>query len=83
MGQLLERISVDYGNRLALVSRDQKKQITFKEVLYQADQLAAGFYKLGFSRGDRVGLIAPNSLEWYVTAMAFSRAGFIMVCINW
>lgn len=81
MGQLLEQISVDYGKRPAIISRHQGKEITFEEVLYEADRLAAGFYKLGFSNGDKVGILSPNLLEWYVVSMACARAGFLLVGI--
>lgn len=80
LGQVLEQVSQNYGKRQAVISRHQKKDITYEEVLYQADRLAAGFYNSGFSYGDRVGILSPNMLEWYVTAMACARAGFLLVC---
>lgn len=78
-GQLLEQVSIDYSQRPAIVSKHQNKQITFKEALYEADRLAAGFYKLGLSKGDPVGILAPNMIEWYITALACARGGFLLV----
>lgn len=79
MGLLLENISKEYGKRPAVISKYQNAKITFEEVLQKADRLAAGFYKLGFTIGDRVGIVSPNSLEWYVISMACARAGFVLV----
>lgn len=45
----------------------------------QADKLAAGLKAVGLNVGDRVGIWAPNLIEWYVAMMACARAGFVMV----
>lgn len=48
----------------------------------QADRLAAGFQSIGLNIGDRIGLMAPNCINWYVTMMAAVRAGLILVGIQ-
>ena len=37
---------------------------------------------LGVNRGDRVGIWAPNCVEWTVTQFATARAGMVLVNIN-
>jgi acyl-CoA synthetase (AMP-forming)/AMP-acid ligase II len=50
--------------------------------LVEADKLAAGFRTLGLEKNDRVGLWAPNLVEWYITKLACARSGLIMVGLN-
>lgn len=45
----------------------------------QADRLAAGLLSLGLKKGDRVGMLGPNSREWVITQYATARAGLILV----
>ncbi|KAJ8936154.1 hypothetical protein NQ318_010565 [Aromia moschata] len=82
LGLLLEQTVQNHGENLAVISRHQGKRMTYLQVLQQADRLAAGLIKSGHQKGDRVGLWAPNMLEWYITNMACARAGLIMVAIN-
>jgi fatty-acyl-CoA synthase len=48
-------------------------------VIVQIDDLARGLLSLGLSKGDRIGIWAPNSYEFYVTQMAAWTAGLILV----
>ncbi|XP_060529029.1 medium-chain acyl-CoA ligase ACSF2, mitochondrial-like isoform X2 [Cylas formicarius] len=82
IGQLLEQASKTYGDRAALISRHQRKKLSFEDVLDRADRLAAGLTTAGLTYGDRVGLWAPNTEEWYTTYMACARAGLLLVNIN-
>ena len=45
----------------------------------QSDRLAAGLTSLGVKKGDRVGIWAPNCIEWIIVQYATARAGFILV----
>ncbi|KAJ8316422.1 hypothetical protein KUTeg_006436, partial [Tegillarca granosa] len=47
----------------------------------RSDQLAAGLLSLGLKKGDRIGILGPNSLEWILTQYGTSRAGMILVSI--
>jgi len=44
--------------------------VTRKEVNTRIDNLRAGLAKLGFNKGDAVGIIANNRVEWIVAAFA-------------
>ncbi|XP_072388328.1 medium-chain acyl-CoA ligase ACSF2, mitochondrial-like isoform X2 [Diabrotica undecimpunctata] len=78
LGRLLERASADFGQTPAVTALHQDKTITFTELLYEADRLAAGLRRLGFKKGDKIGLWAPNMVEWYTTFMACARAGYLL-----
>lgn len=82
LGQQLDITVETYGNREAIVSRDEGRRLTFNALRDQVDRLAAGFLKIGLERGDRVGIWAPNYLHWYLTMLAASRSGLVSVGIN-
>lgn len=48
----------------------------------EVDRLAAGLLALGVTRGERVGIWAPNRPEWLLTQFATARIGAILVCVN-
>lgn len=55
---------------------------TPNRVSLQADKLAAGLLALGLSKGDRVAMWGPNSLEWVLVKLAVARAGLVLVSIS-
>lgn len=79
VGRMLEKAADKYDSHEAIVSRHQNRILTFEEALREADKLAAGLRKTGLNIGDRVGLWAPNLIEWYIGFMACARAGFVAV----
>lgn len=42
--------------------------------------MAASLFQLGLSKGDRVGIWAPNGALFYLSTLAVARAGMISVC---
>lgn len=82
VGDLLEQAVEKYGDREALIARHQNKVLTFRDVLTQTDALAAGLVKVGLQKGDRLGLLAPNLVEWHITKMACARLGLVLVGDN-
>ncbi|XP_063922176.1 medium-chain acyl-CoA ligase ACSF2, mitochondrial-like [Zophobas morio] len=82
IGQLLEETANKFGDRKAIISVHQNESLTFSELLQKADKLAAAFKILNLEKNDRLGIWAPNLLEWYITMMACARAGLIAVYLN-
>lgn len=82
IGHCFERIAKDHPDREAIVVRHQDIHWTYQEYLREIDRLATGLLKLGVQAGDRVGIWAPNRIEWCLTQFATARIGAIMVCIN-
>lgn len=82
VGKILEVAANRFSDRIAILAKAQNQQLTYQEVLDKADKLAAGLKKVGLNPGDRVGIWAPNLIEWYVTHMACARGGYILVNIN-
>jgi fatty-acyl-CoA synthase len=57
-------------------------RLTFQEWDRQSTALARALLDLGFVVGDRIGLLAQNSVEWPVAQMAVAKAGMILVPLN-
>ncbi|KAK3913440.1 Medium-chain acyl-CoA ligase ACSF2, mitochondrial [Frankliniella fusca] len=82
VGQVLQRTADKFPEREAVVSHYQNKRITFHELIRKADRLGAGLLALGLSKGDRVAVWGPNSLEWVIAKLACARAGMVLVTLN-
>ena len=82
IGRSFDRTVARFPDELALVVRHQGIRWTYAEYRREVDRLAAGLLSLGISQGDRVGIWAPNCVEWCLTQFATARIGAIMVCIN-
>ena len=70
-----------YGDRLALISEDKK--ITHKQLLNAVDRLACGLLSVGLEKGDRIAVVAQNSIEYIYLFGASAKIGAIMLPINW
>ncbi len=82
IGALLDRAVARWPDVELLVSIEQQIRYTYSEFARRADDLAEGLLALGLTRGDRVGILAPNCAEWVLTQFATARAGLIQVNIN-
>jgi fatty-acyl-CoA synthase len=82
IGACVDRIAASHGDRDALVVRHQNVRWTYGEYKARIDDLAAGLLAVGIEPGDRVGIWAPNRVEWCLTQFATAKIGAIMVCIN-
>ncbi|MDA0339942.1 MAG: AMP-binding protein, partial [Proteobacteria bacterium] len=82
IGNAFDRIAATFPDRMAVISRHQNIRWTYAELKEQVDALAAGLVALGLEPGDRVGIWAPNCIEWVLTQYATAKAGLILVNIN-
>ena len=80
--QLLDRAVVRHGSRDAAVFVAQQQRLSWYDLQQQSDNLAAALLALGIRRGNRVGIWAPNRLEWLLTLFAAARIGAVLVNIN-
>jgi len=63
-------------------ARDSRRSLTYAQWHDRATQLAAGLRELGLSKGDRVGVVAYNRIEWMEIYVAMARAGLVVVPLN-
>lgn len=82
IGVRFDRTVAAFGDRPALICRQQGVNWTWKELAEQVEGFAAGLVALGLQPGDRVGIWSPNNAEWVVTQFATAKAGLILVNIN-
>ena len=80
--QLFSETAAKYADRDAAVFVEQGKRFSWRELAEAVDALAAALLKLGFEKGDRIGIWSPNRWEWLVTQFGTARIGIVLVNIN-
>lgn len=70
------------GDHEALVECATGRRWSYRELLDEVDTVARGLATLGVTKGDRVGIWAPNCAEWTVVQYATARLGAILVNVN-
>jgi fatty-acyl-CoA synthase len=77
------KAAVDEGpERTALVVPYQSIRLTFAEFDREVERAARGMIACGLKPGERIGIWAPNRVEWMLTMFAAARAGLLLVNIN-
>jgi len=71
-----------FGAGEAAVFADSGTALSWHDLQRRADDVAAGLLALGIERGDRVGIWAPNCVEWLLVQFGTARIGAILVNIN-
>lgn len=79
---LLAQTVATYGDYPAAVFCEQGIRWNYAEFAAEVDRLGAALERLGFVKGDRIGIWSPNRAEWLLTQFATARIGVILVNIN-
>jgi fatty-acyl-CoA synthase len=82
IGAHFERTAARFADRDAVVSRHQDRRLTYAELDAAIDAVASGLLRAGCEVGDRVGIWAPNCLEWILVQYATAKIGAILVNVN-
>src|SRR3954452_8837627 len=82
IGASLERTVGQHSGREALVVRHQDVRLTYAELNEQVDRLARALLAAGLGKGDRLGIWAPDCVEWVLVQFASAKAGVILVNVN-
>ena len=80
---LITRNAVAFASRPCWREIDDGRQLTFSEYQKQVDLLAAGLAAIGIKKGDRLGVVGKNSLEFFLVYGAAAALGAIMLPVNW
>src|SRR5262245_44009067 len=59
-----------------------EKRLTWREVVTQSADLAAGLAKLGLVPGDRIAVLLGNRIEFVLTMFAAAHAGLVTVLLS-
>jgi fatty-acyl-CoA synthase len=71
-----------FGEREAVVDVAAAQRLTYAELDAEVERVARGLVAQGVEKGDRVGIWAPNCVEWFLVQYATARIGAILVNIN-
>ena len=82
IGENLQRIVAKFPNKDALISVEQDIRYTYSQFYHQTEIIAKSLLAIGIQSGDRVGIWAPNRVEWTLIQFATARIGAILVTIN-
>jgi acyl-CoA synthetase (AMP-forming)/AMP-acid ligase II len=80
---LINRNSICFNSRAAWIDVDDERALTFSEYKKAVDRLAEGLQQAGIKKGDRIGVLGKNSLEYFLLYGAAGAVGAIVVAINW
>ena len=80
IGELLESAAAKHGPKPFFIFKDET--FSFAYVNDHVNRLANGLVKLGLSKGDRVGVMLPNGVDFPISWMAIGKTGGIMVPVN-
>src|SRR3989304_1998755 len=70
-----------YPNRESIIFQDAR--LSHKQYKEKCDQLASGLVRAGIVKGDRLGVVAQNCLEFILIYGAAAKIGAIILPVNW
>jgi long-chain acyl-CoA synthetase len=70
-----------YRDRDSVIFKDVR--LSHRQYKEKCDQLAAGLILSGIKKGDRLGVVAQNCLEYMILYGAAAKIGAIMLPVNW
>lgn len=78
--EVFERNFRRYGQKTAYICMGAS--ITFKQLDLYSRQIASYLQSLGLDKGDKVGVMMPNILQYPIVMLGIIRAGMVLVNIN-
>jgi fatty-acyl-CoA synthase len=77
--ELLEALAGSERHAHRYREHDSVVELTYGELIAEADRMARGMHRLGVRRGDRVGLVLHRARDFIPAFVGCVRAGFIAV----
>ena len=62
---------------------DGPRRVNYRGLNRRVNRLSRGLQSMGMKSGDRLGILAYNSLEFVETLMAAAKLGLMVVPLNW
>ena len=78
--QLIENNNKKYENKTAIIFQNQK--INYKSLNIIITNLSTSLQNIGIKKGDKIGLLLHNSLEFIYILLAAAELGAIVVPVN-
>jgi len=82
IGEHFRAIEASFPENEAVVSRPQRRRLSYRQLGKAVERVARGLASLGFRRGDRIAIWSTNNIEWLVIQLATACIGAILVNIN-
>jgi len=82
IGERFDKAVDRFPDREAYVFCEDGNRASFSQFKQEVDHLAEGLLSRGLTKGDRLGIWAPNIREWILTQFAAAQIGLILVCLN-
>ncbi|KAJ5689475.1 hypothetical protein N7462_003867 [Penicillium macrosclerotiorum] len=82
VGDHFAKIVADYGDRTAVISKHQNDRVSYATLDFRSNALARGLKSIGVKKGERVGVMLGNSMEYAVATYALFKLGAILVPLN-
>ncbi len=82
IGDMFDAVVARYPDNEALISRHQGIRYAYRDLKREVDRCARALIALGVTKGQRIGIWAPNCAEWAIVQFATSKLGAILVNIN-
>ncbi|MFH1123196.1 MAG: AMP-binding protein [Pseudomonadota bacterium] len=72
-----------FRDKEAWVDIDDGRMLTFGQYKDAVDHLTCGLLQYGIQKGDRIGVLAKNSMEYFLLFGGAAALGAIVLPINW
>lgn len=82
IGDLFDQTVQQFADNDALIVVDQKIDYSYKTLQMEVNRTAKAFLSLGVNAGDRVGIWAPNCVQWTLCQFATAKIGAVLVNVN-
>jgi acyl-CoA synthetase (AMP-forming)/AMP-acid ligase II len=81
IGESLRVNASKYPDKMAL--KDERRSATFSELNARVNKLANALLGIGLKKGDKLGVISYNCIEFMEIYLAAAKSGVIVVPLNW
>ncbi len=78
--QLLQRTARRLPKKVAVI--DGQRRFTYQQLNTYSDRFASALVKLGVTKGDRVGILAPNCIEFVIAFYGIIKAAAVACTVN-
>ncbi len=78
--EVLDDASRKHPNKIAFVA--DRRELSYKDLESLVAKTASGLVETGITRHDKVAILSPNTLDWFVIQLATAELGVVLVPIN-
>lgn len=82
IGQLVAMRARTHGSRAAIEIFERGQRATYSEIDRKSNRYARALRAFGVCKGDRIGIMLPNRIEFVILWLAMAKLGAVMVPIN-